>query len=98
MDPCQCRDCVCERQAIAASLKPPVPTAETTDDPVSRPSHYRSNGMEAIDVIQAFGLSFELGNVFKYIARAGKKPNVEASQDLRKAMKYLEFELRKLGK
>ncbi len=37
------------------------------------PVHYRApNGMQVIDVIEAFGLSFHLGNVVKYIVRCGR--------------------------
>ena len=57
-------------------------------DPVNRPQHYLSGGMEAIDVIEAFfAHNYHLGNVFKYIARAGKKG--DAVQDLEKAQWYL---------
>ena len=62
-------------------------------DPVNHPSHYfADNGLEAIDVIEAF--FFEnayLANVFKYIARAGKKDSV--LQDLSKAKFYLQREI-----
>lgn len=43
--------------------------------------------MEAIDVIESFGLGFHLGNVVKYVLRAGRKD--EVLQDLRKARWYL---------
>ena len=43
-------------------------------DPLN-PSHYKSEKMEAIDVIESFGLNFHLGNSIKYILRAGKKEN-----------------------
>lgn len=57
-------------------------------DPVNSPSHYRADEIEAIDVIEAFFKDkYHLGNVFKYIARAGKKDN--ELQDLRKAEWYL---------
>ena len=46
---------------------------------------------EAIDVIEAFGLGFSLGNVVKYVLRAGKKE--DRLKDLEKAMEYLKFEI-----
>lgn len=61
------------------------------DDPVNHPSHYKAHGMECIDVIEAFELSFNLGNAIKYILRHGKKGN--AKQDLEKARWYLDREL-----
>lgn len=58
-------------------------------DPVNKPQHYiSSEGLEAIDVIEAFGLGYHLGNVAKYILRAGRKD--DAIQDLMKARWYLE--------
>ena len=60
-------------------------------DPVNHPQHYKAaNGMEAIDVIEGFGLGrdFHLGNSVKYLLRAGRKgPIIE---DLRKAGWYIQ--------
>lgn len=61
-----------------------------------RPDYYKSGGMEAFDVIDAFDLNFNLGNAFKYIARAGKKDN--KVEDLRKAVTYLNREIKKENK
>ena len=60
-----------------------------------RPDYYKSGGMEALDVIDAFDLNFNLGNAFKYIARAGKKG--DKAEDLRKAVTYLNREIKKEG-
>lgn len=59
-------------------------------DPVDHPHHYggNENTYEAIKVIEALGLNFHLGNVFKYISRAGKKG--DAITDLKKARWYLD--------
>ena len=61
-----------------------------------RPDYYKSGGMEALDVIDAFDLNFNLGNAFKYIARAGKKG--DKAEDLRKAVTYLNREIEKEDK
>ncbi len=59
---------------------------------VDHPSHYRrGTGFEAIDVIEAWGLDFALGNVVKYIARAGLKG--DAVEDLEKAAWYIRREI-----
>jgi hypothetical protein len=65
---------------------------------IEHPSHYggEDNVYEAIKVIQAWDLGFELGNVIKYISRNGKKEGEAAVKDLRKAAQYLEFEITKL--
>lgn len=56
-------------------------------DMVNHPPHYKAEGIEAIDVIEAFCLDFSLGNAVKYILRAGRKG--DALEDLRKAAWYL---------
>lgn len=56
---------------------------------VNHPDHYKSGGMEVIDIIENFGLGFHLGNSVKYILRAGRKsPN--KLEDLKKARWYLD--------
>ena len=63
-------------------------------DMVHFPPHYQAtNGLEAINVIEGFGLGFCLGNAVKYILRAGKKNNRE--EDLEKAIWYISRELEK---
>lgn len=52
------------------------------------PAHYTGGGIETIDFIEAKGLDYHLGNVVKYVARAGKKSD-NAVEDLRKAQWYL---------
>jgi hypothetical protein len=67
-------------------------------DNVNHPQHYMSGGMEAIDVIEAFFRENAfLANVFKYIARAGKKTD-DPREDLKKAMFYLDREIHRLNK
>lgn len=58
-------------------------------DNINHPGHYKVDGMEVIDVIEAFGLGFHLGNAVKYILRAGRK-TVEPAEDIKKAIWYLE--------
>jgi len=60
---------------------------------VNHPDHYQGNGMETIDVIEAFNFNFNLGSTFKYMARLGKKD--DPKRELRKAIWYLERELSK---
>ena len=64
------------------------------NDPVHNPAHYKSGGIEVIDVIEAFDLNFRLANVIKYVLRAGRKGNM--LQDLQKAAWYLNREIDKL--
>lgn len=69
-------------------------TNEENRNLVDHPPHYREGGIEAIDVITAWKLDFELGNVVKYIARFRKKRN--PLQDLRKAQWYLQHRISRL--
>ena len=66
-----------------------------TPDLVNSPSHYQGNGIEVIDIIEAFNLNFSLGNAIKYILRADKKGNKK--QDIQKAIWYLNNELKKFN-
>lgn len=68
---------------------------------VAHPNHYggKNNPYEAIKVIRAWGLGFDLGNVVKYISRMGKKDLkgdvLESSiEDLKKARFYLDDEIK----
>jgi hypothetical protein len=65
-------------------------------DPVNHPPHYggEDNPYEAIKVIEAWGLGFHIGNVVKYLSRAGKKG--AAVEDLKKARWYLDREIARL--
>ncbi len=63
---------------------------QNTGEEVNHPSHYhKESGFEVIDVIEAWGLDFTLGNSIKYISRAGHKNKDKTDQDLQKALWYL---------
>jgi len=67
---------------------------------VNHPSHYggEDNTYEAIKVIEAWGLDFCLGNVVKYISRAGKKDPSKELEDLKKAVWYLDRRIKQIQK
>lgn len=84
-------DCI-ER---AAQILARVPDA--TKDPVNHPQHYGGDTTyEVIKVITAWNLGFDLGNVTKYVARAGKKDPTKELEDLRKARFYLNHRINTL--
>ena len=61
---------------------------------VNHPPHYRKDtGHEAIDVIEAWQLNFNLGNVVKYVSRNGIKDPDKYIEDLEKARWYLDREI-----
>jgi hypothetical protein len=67
---------------------------ELPDPDVLRPEHYggKGNVFEVFNVLEAWGLDkdFYLGNVIKYVARAGKKNKSKEKEDLQKALVYLQ--------
>jgi len=63
-------------------------------DPVNHPDHYKIGGTEVLDIIEAWELPYHLGNVVKYIARAGRKNPDVYLEDLRKARFYLDRHIR----
>jgi len=64
-------------------------------DPVNHPPHYKHGGVETIDFIEAKGLGYHLGNVVKYISRAGLKGTNTGLEDLKKARWYLDRAIEK---
>lgn len=60
--------------------------------------YYGTGTYECIKVIRAWELDFELGNVLKYVKRAGRKDPKTQVQDLRKAINYLEMEIDRVVK
>ena len=62
---------------------------------VNHPSQY-NKGIETIDYIESWNMDFNIGNVIKYVTRAGYKDN--KLEDLEKAKWYLEREISKAEK
>ena len=62
---------------------------------VDHPEHYNRGAFETIDVIEDWGLNFNVGNALNYIRRYEHKGNPKG--DLRKAIWYLNRELESLG-
>jgi hypothetical protein len=66
---------------------------------INHPKHYGSGAddpYEHIKVADAWGLNYRLGNATKYICRAGRKPGAETLQDLKKALWYLDSEIKRI--
>ncbi|MEU6765882.1 DUF3310 domain-containing protein [Streptomyces sp. NPDC046853] len=64
-------------------------------DDINHPAHYTwlPNGLEVIDITEH--MNFSLGNVVKYVLRAGHKTD-DPVTDLRKAAWYIEREISRL--
>ena len=61
------------------------------------PSHYQGT-LQPIDLINAQDLNFNLGNVVKYVCRAGKKQGENVLSDLDKAKNYINYEIERIKK
>jgi len=79
------------RQSMTQDEWDEMAVPKTEESNVSHPPHYggKDNLYEAIKVIEAWDLDFCLGNVVKYISRAGKKGEWKYREDLEKAAWYL---------
>ena len=79
-----------------------IPTKPEQSDSVLRPKYYGGdyNPYEVFNVLEAWQLDkdFYLGNVIKYIARAGKKDPAKEIEDLEKARVYLDRRINQLKK
>ena len=83
-----------ENNNYSASIDGPGEPIE--NEMVNHPTHYggEDNTYEAIKVIEAWDLGFNLGNTIKYVSRAGNK--VDMLEDLEKASWYINREINKL--
>ena len=61
------------------------------------PTHYQGT-IQPIDLINAQDLNFNLGNVVKYVCRAGKKQGENVLSDLEKAKNYINYEIERIKK
>lgn len=66
------------------------------NNPVDHPAHYTDGKIEVIDFIEDKQLNFHRGNAVKYISRAGKKDPAKEVEDLKKAVWYLNREIKSL--
>lgn len=69
---------------------------ESPEDPVNHPKHYTSHpsGVEVITITRH--MNFNIGNVFKYLMRAGIKDPSKNIEDHEKAAWYLNDEIKRL--
>lgn len=65
-------------------------------DLVNHPAHYTSDpsGVECLTITRH--RNFNIGNAFKYLWRAGLKDEATTVEDLRKAVFYIEDEIRRI--
>ena len=71
--------------------------AQLDDNTNKTPTHYQGT-IQPIDLINAQDLNFNLGNVVKYVCRAGKKQGENVLSDLEKAKNYINYEIERIKK
>lgn len=73
-------------QTIVEKVEPEFKTVELPkkEDVINHPSHYTRGKIEVIDFIEDQQLPYHLGNVIKYVARAGYKG--DKLEDLKSAV------------
>ena len=83
-----------EEQRYQSSPKVEAETLFCKKHSAIRPAHYggADSTYEVFNVLEAWELDkdFYLGNVIKYVARAGKKNKSKEKEDLQKALVYLQ--------
>lgn len=95
-------DSLCERPIFSGDKIDATSTIRVKKadfDPVQNPHHYcQGRKYEAREVIEDWGLDYYLGNVVKYISRAGRKGsnNEDTIKDLNKAIQCIKFEIEKV--
>ena len=70
--------------------------ANKQSDVIKNPKHYEQYEFEPVSFIMKNELSFWMGNVIKYVMRAGTKENTDEIQDLKKAIRYIEMRINQL--
>lgn len=75
-----------------------IPVPPQAGDEINHPSHYTSDpsGVECNTIRENW--CSNLADALKYLWRHGQKPGEDATKDLRKAMKYIEFEIDRINR
>ena len=66
------------------------------EEQIKNPSHYERWSVEPITYIMKNDMPFWMGNVIKYVARAGAKENTSEITDLKKAKRYIDMRINQL--
>ena len=83
-----------EHTGLPKYLSAPTPGSRgwktSSEKSKTNPSHYQMGSIQVWDFIIDQDLDFLLGNVIKYVCRAGAKPGESRRDDLEKAKVYIE--------
>ena len=84
-------------QKVLKEQQPIFQKALRSNNMNKTPSHYQGT-IQPIDLINAQNINFNLGNVVKYVCRAGKKKGENVLSDLEKAKNYINYEIERVKK
>jgi len=70
--------------------------AMAQSDVIVKPFHYERWELEPVTFIMKNDMPFWMGNVIKYVARAGAKENTDEITDLNKAKRYIDMRINQL--
>ena len=70
--------------------------AMAQSDVITNPKHYERYAIEPVSFIMNNELPFWMGNVIKYIMRAGYKTSSDEITDLNKAKRYIDMRINQL--
>lgn len=70
--------------------------AMAQSDVITNPKHYERYAIEPVSFIMNNELPFWMGNVIKYIMRAGYKTSTDELTDLNKAKRYIDMRINQL--
>ena len=76
-----------EKEEFFLSEEPQLPN-------INHPKYYTKGRIETWDFIKDKGLNFDRGNAVKYIVRAGDKDPKKEIEDLKKAINYINHEIK----
>jgi hypothetical protein len=88
--------CLAERERKAVRLACESAKKKSEEDDEDGDYYQGKGGTSAIDIIEEFELGFCVGNVIKYLIRAGRKKDNSELSDLKKALWYLERHIESL--
>ncbi len=85
----------CVPSFVGLKMQAEAAEAALKNDPVSHPAHYTGHpsGVECIQITRHH--NFNVGNAIKYLWRAGLKSESTLLEDLRKAVWYINDEIKK---
>jgi hypothetical protein len=93
-----CESCMEKEQLVLRAFAGAQNMASDKKEQVDHPKHYNTGKYEVIDVIEDWQVDFHIGNVIKYVSRAGRKTDDTEIQDLKKALWYLKRKIELLEK